>query len=554
MEHAGLKQFGIIGTVSRCVGDCVGTVAFTGRRITGLVAGSLAAAVHLLARPIAPSEFGTDKCSKSPKETTVSQYALKNRVAILKSDLAKAHDQLIHAQNQVGKAQSQFVSQLHAQQTENKSLVSDLEQALRRAEEATARVSAAKMRVAALESDLVEARRQLEKTKSQVQQAQTQLALQLENLQTKRDLLLSELEQARSEVNKTKVRQDAARAHVATLEFELTAAKSKLEEARRFEKDVKSGFSSDIEMVLPSAKIAPVYRDQEKIAPVIIGNAVTLSVEDTVAEPDVGEDVNIEEYGSKPVIVEDRVSVPVGVTAKQVQTASFESETERILFARALSDITSPDTSSRIDAVRTMAGIRHNLSVRVLDAQMASEQSAMVRQECVKALAGLGIKEVAGAVERALADKAASVRLAAVWGLYRLSGVQSSPAMIRMLDDKDEEVRRRATACIGWLGKKEIAMELVPLLDDSSVSVRQAAIEAMGNLRCQQTVPSLIERLINDPDKTTRKAILNVLETITGKKMSGPFPRDEKSFLLLVARWRQWWKGESENTLLNAKQ
>jgi len=555
MEDIEVKQFGIVGMLFRCAGTCVGTAAFAGKKITGLMAGSLAAAGHLLARPIEPSEFVTDERTEytpgifalkpKPRKTAVNQYALKDRVAALKSDLAEARDQLTQAQNQVGKAQSQFVSQLQAQQTENKSLISELEQALRKAEEATARVSAAKVHVAALESDLAEARRQLEKTKSQAEQAQAQFALQLENLQTERDSLLSELAQARNEVNETKARQDAARAHVAALESELAAAKCNLEEARKFEKDIKSGLSSDIEFVQPCAKIRLGDWGKEKIAPAIIKNEITPLVETTVAEPDNGENVNIKEYLSKPVIAEDRVSIPVGVTAEQVQTASFESETERILFARALSDITSPDTSARIDAVRAMADIRHKFSVRAIDAQMASEPSAMVRQECIKALTSLGIKEGAGAIERALTDEAASVRLAAVWGLYRLSGIQSSPALIRMLDDKDEGVRQRVITCIGWLGKEELAVELLPLLDDSSVSIRQAVVEAMGKLRCRQTIPSLIKRL-NDPDKTIRKAILDVLKTITGKKMSGPSPRDEKSFLLLVARWQQWWKDEKD--------
>ena len=555
MEKVGVKRLGIIGEVFKGAGTCVGTVAFAGKKITGFMGGSLATVGHLLTRPIEPSEFVTDERTEStpeifaikpkPRKTMVSQDALKDRVAALKSDLAEVRDQLTQAQSQVGKAQSQFVSQLQAQQTENKSLISDLEQALRKAEEAAARVSVAKDRVAALEGDLAEARRQLEKTKSQVEQAQTQLTLQLENLHTERDLLLSKLAQTREEVNETKARQNAARVHVATLESELAAAKCKLEEAYKFEKDIKSGLSSDVEVVQPCAEIAIGYRGREKSVPAIIENKATPSVKTTVAKPDAGGNVNVEEYRSKPVIADDRVSVLVGVTAEQVQTASFDSETERILFARALSDITNPDTSARIDAVRAMANIRHEFSVRALDAQMASEPSALVRQECLKALTSLGMKEGTDAIERALADEAAFVRLAAVWGLYRLSGAQSSPALIRMLDDEDEEVRRRAITCIGWLGKEELAVKLLPLLDDSSVSIRQAVIEAMGKLRCWQTVPSLIERL-NDPDKTIRKAILDVLKTITSKKMSGPFPRDEKSFLLLVARWQQWWMDGSE--------
>jgi len=112
-----------------------------------------------------------------------------------------------------------------------------------------------------------------------------------------------------------------------------------------------------------------------------------------------------------------------------------------------------------------------------------------------------------------------------------------------MLSDEDQDVRRRAATCIGWLGREAFAVELLPLLADSSVSVRRAAVEAMGSLRCRQVVSALIERL-NDPEESIRKAVLGAIQTITGKKMSGPSPKSKKSFERLVARWREWWKEE----------
>ena len=142
-----------------------------------------------------------------------------------------------------------------------------------------------------------------------------------------------------------------------------------------------------------------------------------------------------------------------------------------------------------------------------------------------------------------MSEEAVSVRLAAVRGLYRLGGVTSAPELIRMLCDENEDVRRRTATCIGWLGKKEFATALVPLLDDSSISVRQATIEAMSNLCSQAVVSALIEHL-GDPEKANREAIIAALKTITGKKMSGSFPKDEKSLQILIIRWREWWKDE----------
>jgi hypothetical protein len=231
------------------------------------------------------------------------------------------------------------------------------------------------------------------------------------------------------------------------------------------------------------------------------------------------------------------------VTNKQIQAADFDNETERIIFTKALSDIKNQDGNVRADAVKTIAGIRHELSVQALSAHMACEQSAQVRQECIKALATLEMKEALPTVENALTDEAGSVRLAAVWCLYRLSGAESAPALIRMLSDEDEEVRRRAATCIGWLGRKELAIELLPLLNDNSISVRRATAEAMGNLHNNQVVSSLIERL-QDPDKPTRKTVLGAIEAITDKKMSKSFPKNQRDMQRLAVRWQEWWKEE----------
>jgi HEAT repeat protein len=228
---------------------------------------------------------------------------------------------------------------------------------------------------------------------------------------------------------------------------------------------------------------------------------------------------------------------------EEVLAAAFSNATERIIFTKALSDFASWDAAARADAARAMASISHELSVRVLVAQMEHEPSPQVRQECIKALTTLGGEQGLPVIEYALTDESASVRLAAVQGLYHLVGAESVPVLIRMFSDENERVRRRAASCIGWLGQKKLAAELLPLLTDSNVSVRRAAVEAMGNLRSRQVVSALIEHL-NDPEKSVRKAVLGALETITGKRMKELFPQDEMSLQRLIARWREWWKEE----------
>jgi HEAT repeat protein len=65
----------------------------------------------------------------------------------------------------------------------------------------------------------------------------------------------------------------------------------------------------------------------------------------------------------------------------------------------------------------------------------------------------------------------------------------------------------------------------------------------MGKLRSRRVISALIEHL-NDPEKSIRRIILESLKRITGKKMSGPLPKDEKALQCFIARWREWWKGE----------
>lgn len=247
--------------------------------------------------------------------------------------------------------------------------------------------------------------------------------------------------------------------------------------------------------------------------------------------------------GSRQKKAEAKAPSPPDVTLKEAQMAAFPNVADKMIFTKALSDIASHDPGMRADAARVIAGIRHELSVRTLIARMVREPSSQVRQECVKALTTLEMKEGLGAVKRALTDEAASVRLAAVWALYHLGGAESAPELAHMFSDEDEEIRRRAATCTGWLGQEKLAVKLLPLLADSSVSVRQAAIEAMANLRSRQVVSTLIEHM-EDPEKTVRKAIIGALRAITGKKMNGAFPTDEKSLQRLMVRWHEWWKEE----------
>jgi HEAT repeat protein len=415
------------------------------------------------------------------------------------------------------------------------------------------RKSAAKALIETLELDLAVAERELEKAQSDAEKSQCKLTLQLNELKAEKESLISEisaLEEAKSQANETAIREGELKARIAALESDLALAQHHLERSRKEELEIQSQSPSDLSDVKPEEKVALSDWDEEEV-----------EVESIMEEIEVASTEEKVEYAMQPTVaqsvgvltkIEDQLSRPVSkfeepdfpaVTESHVETAVFPSTTDNVIFTRVLSDIDSEDVKTRANAVKVIGGIQHELSIKTLVTHLARETSPQVRQECIKALTRQEVNGGLQAVRRALADPAASVRLAAVRGLYRLAGEESASDLVRMLSDENEEVRRRSATCIGWLRHEELAVELIPLLSNGSPSVRRAAIEAMGNLRSRQVISALIEHL-NDPEKSIRMVIIDTLEKITGKKMSGPLPRNDKALQCYIARWHEWWKEE----------
>ena len=478
---------GITVSMSRGAGTCVGMAAAAGKKITGVVTSGVKAAGHLLSRPIDTPEL------------------------------------------------------IAAEQTEPISEGLDIEGREARAEQE----EPAKSLNSASESDLAAARRELKKAQRNAEKAHSKLVSKLGNLKAEKESSIFELKQVRNQANETSVRQAELKTRVAALESDLAAAQRRLEMPHKKEaEDAKSQ---------PPSEMSPAQTEQEAELPKPVEEVVIGAGEEKIgsstktAVPHFDKEVSVKSK-EQPSQAASEIEMPgpAAVADEQIQAAVFDKATDKILFAKAVSDIVNQDVPVRLDAVKTMAGIGHELSVKALVAQVASDPSTQVRQECIKALTALEMKESLPAVERALTDESGSVRLTAVWGLYHLAGPESVPALIRMFADKDEEVRRRAATCIGWLGKGRFAADLTILLDDDSVLVRRAAAEAMGNLNNSQVVLPMIEHL-KDPDKATRKVVLCAIEKITGKKIGESFPGNEAELDRLIARWRQWWEEDMLN-------
>jgi len=540
MEKDKAKVIEIVGTASERAGSFVGKATVLGKKIAGVAAGGVSAGKGMLGLADEDTKPASERKSNSTKAVA------------LKSDLVAAQQKLAQMQKEAQKTQSQLESQIETLQRKNNSLVSELEQAVSKVKEITASEGAVRARVAALESeldvaqqqleqakskadntkgkkpastgskaklasDLTATRRKLEELRSQAESAQAQLTSQLEKLQLEKDSLISKVQTARKEADETKSREDVMRTKAAGLESDITALRSELAGARESKSDnnvihaeKQTGLSEAAEEVKETAT-APVGPEGVESSMEVIaqGEPIDVNVEN-VEEPELKSEAEAK--------AEVEATESAEVTLEQVQAADFKNGTDRIIFTKALSDFSSQKATARADAAATIAGIRHDLSPRLLITHMADEPSAYVRQECIKALTTLESKDGLSTIERALADEAASVRLAAVWGLYRLAGAESIPALTHMLSDDDEGVRRRAITCIGWLGG-------------------QAG--KGGNHHSHKVVSALIQCL-NDRSESIKNAALDTLETVTGKKMSAPRTLPGR----LIEQWQKWWKSE----------
>ncbi|MFC1676672.1 HEAT repeat domain-containing protein [Planctomycetota bacterium] len=500
MENEETKHLGVLGTASKCAGAGIGTVA----KVT-------AGVKNLLTRPIDEElDIDSDEQSKSvcePKPETQGQDTGDNEPA---GTVARLEAELARTQSQSAQMESEFASQINTLQTEKDSLIFDLEQAAKEVNDSKNIEATLRARVIALESELDAAKGKSGKPYSPLIHAKPLL----------------------SEVDAALIEQNPDISEKMTAPEDDVKVEAVIEKPQPESVTVESGIAVSEETEDIEAKQADLpVQNKKEFAAVQTEQEVEPSMETTDVQSDEQEQT------------ETSSSVPADVTIEEVNAADFDSATEKIIFINALSGISSPDRAVRVNAVKVVAGIRHKLSVRTLVGQMAKESTAQIRAECIKALVELNMKEGVLTIENALSEQAVLVRLAAVRGLYRLGGAASASKLIRMLCDEDADVRRRTATCIGWLGKEELAVELVPLLDDSSVSVRLAAVEAMGNLRSRKVVSSLIEHL-SDSEKTVCRTIISALETITGKKRGGAFPRDEKSLQFLIIRWCEWWKDE----------
>ena len=583
MKRDDKESPGIICAVARRAGTVAGASIVVGNRIAGCggktVTKTVTVATEWLKWPLktirqqgnSKHAAVSDEGEPMSEQETTRQKAAKALIAAGKSAAVIAEPELKRAESDTQKTQSETVRQFVELQPKEDSLTSDCKQAQSKAnEEAIAKAGSddgakeeshdreiaearikAELAIARAEARAVES---IAKARLDTSAMKEKYVREIAAVRARTDESIAKAESVAAEaIAKAESQAEASEDRygnelaVVRAESEATMAKIRAEsEAKEASYNdaiaaVKTE-SADNESVLELAlKIKEAGKEvkaeaiavEERPVPVI-ELPVEQSIEELIAE--------MQEQPSGAA-ADTEMPSSAKVTDAETQAAVFANATDKIIFTKALFEIASQDDTIRAGAAKTIAAVRHELSVRVLVSQMAFELSARVRRACVQALTTVNLKGTLPAVKHALNDEAASVRLAAVWGMYHLAKTESAVELVRMFADKDEEVRRRAATCFGWLGKEELAAELLPLLNDKSVSARLAAVKAMGDLRSRKVVSSLIDQL-NDPVESIRKEVLTAIETITGKKMSKSFPKDAKAFKRLVARWQGWWKEE----------
>lgn len=257
--------------------------------------------------------------------------------------------------------------------------------------------------------------------------------------------------------------------------------------------------------------------------------------------------------GSEEVTKTGDVTKNGEVTKAMVERAAFFSSVDRTVLAKALVNLKpSVKESSRIEAIRSLSQVRHELSLRAISHQLAEDCSPRVRAECVNTLTALAAREAEPAIASALLDPAPAVRLAAVRALYRLMGQSSSRLLICVLADEDENVRHRAGTCLGWLWDRSLLTDLQPFLMDTCARVRQVVLGGSADLppsrRLSLLVDGVVEeafRLFDNSDEWVRDRALRLLRLVSGQKTSSKLPADPIERQAMIDRWRAWWVNES---------
>ncbi len=163
-----------------------------------------------------------------------------------------------------------------------------------------------------------------------------------------------------------------------------------------------------------------------------------------------------------------------------------------------------------------------------------------VRLTALRSLEARRDPELAGRLQKLLADPAEVVRREAVIQLARLETDRGAAErrLVQLAGDRDAGVRQGAAVALAALRTPAALRALETLLADEDHLVRREALHQLGGLRRKETIPLLLEHLPAARGRH-RFDVLRVLRLLTGED-HGTSPQ----------RWGRWWEAEGASFVL----
>ena len=140
----------------------------------------------------------------------------------------------------------------------------------------------------------------------------------------------------------------------------------------------------------------------------------------------------------------------------------------------------------------------------------------VVQQVAISALARIGDKEAAAAIQPFLQNENIHTRLFANWALGRLGADVDRPFLLQSLDSQDYTVREESIQALGALGDPQIQDRLIALAShDPNQSVRSAARQALLEEKLQGKRDSdkaaILEGALSSPERKLTPWIIQTL-------------------------------------------
>jgi len=159
---------------------------------------------------------------------------------------------------------------------------------------------------------------------------------------------------------------------------------------------------------------------------------------------------------------------------------------------RIVADFTSPYVDQRIEAAKTLAEPKTDLTIlspifwQVL-IKLDSHDNQRVRREILEAMRNNPDSIFLPHLLRALKDESGTIRHIAAEVLGDIGDMSSESELIVSLQDPDPTVRFAAARSLGQISSTKALPYLESLLDDAHDSVRSLALEAIRKIRNSQT-------------------------------------------------------------------